>query len=52
MTDGRVTVIGGGLTGLETAEYLYNHNMASEVRIVDMLSSLEQECTRLSLWIS
>ncbi|WP_027642923.1 FAD-dependent oxidoreductase [Enterocloster clostridioformis] len=37
MTDGRVTVIGGGLTGLETAEYLYNHNMTSEVRIVDML---------------
>jgi len=37
---GKVVVIGGGLTGLETAEYLCNTGHAESMTVVDMLPAL------------
>jgi 2,4-dienoyl-CoA reductase-like NADH-dependent reductase (Old Yellow Enzyme family)/NADH dehydrogenase FAD-containing subunit len=45
---GHVTIIGGGITGCEVAEYLYDRHPGCSVTIVEMLSQVAREETALA----
>jgi NADPH-dependent 2,4-dienoyl-CoA reductase/sulfur reductase-like enzyme len=45
---GNVTIIGGGITGCEVAEYIYDRNPQCKITIVEILSDIAREETVLS----